>query len=72
EQWEGMFIEECEKGLKHRLRGLSDWEFKVEIVIFSSFRNAGAPNPIPTTSSFVNPLLAIKETIFSPTYSVAD
>jgi len=31
EQWERMFVEECEKGLKHRLRGLSDWEFKVEM-----------------------------------------
>jgi len=30
-QWEPMFVKECEKGLKHRLRGLFDWEFKVEM-----------------------------------------
>jgi len=30
-QWEPIFVKECEKALRHRLQGLFDWDFKVEM-----------------------------------------
>jgi len=30
-QWEKVFVRECERGLKHRLQKLFNWNFKVDM-----------------------------------------